>query len=181
MLQKKGRQFAAMKINENGRPILDIKPTRFDRALEATGVAMLLVLWMFCFYSYSNTPDIVPIHFGTGGEPDGYGDARTVFLMPVIATVLFVFMSLAARKPENFNYTVTITPQNAQRKYKGMLSFMRWIKISVVMIILLIEFFSFNVAIGKTDRLPQWLLPAVFAMIFSPVIYFGLKGSNENS
>ena len=164
-----------MNINENGRPILEINPTKADKALEVAGIAMLLLLWAFCFYSYYNTPDIVPVHFGADGKPDGYGDARTVFLMPIIAVFLFILMSLATRHPENFNYTVTITPQNAERQYSRMLRFMKWIKIGVVMIILLIEFFSFNVAIGKSDRLPGWILFVVFVLIFTPVLYFFKK------
>jgi len=169
-----------MSINENGRPVLDIQPTKADKALEAAGIAMLLLLWAFCFYSYYNTQDIVPVHFGADGKPDGYGDARTVFLMPVVAVLLFIFMSLAARHPENFNYTVTITPQNAERQYSKMLRFMKCIKIGIVMIILLIEFFSFNVAIGKSDRLPQWILFVVFVLIFTPVLYLVIKPDQQN-
>lgn len=173
-------QFVDMKINENGRPILMVKATIYDKALEVAGIALLLMLWAFCFYSYSNTPEIVPIHFRADGSPDGYGDARTVFLMPIIAVFLFVLMSSASRHPENFNYTVTITPENAERQYTKMLRLMKWVKISVIIIILLIEFFSFNVAIGKSDRLPQWLLLVVFVLVFAPVVYFLIKSGKEN-
>ncbi|MGL4569912.1 MAG: DUF1648 domain-containing protein [Clostridium sp.] len=57
-----------------------------------------IITLIFTIVKYSSLPDLVPIHFGINGEPDGFADLRTtlgkieLFMIPVMSIILVFIM-----------------------------------------------------------------------------------------
>ena len=107
------------------RPKIRIELTTADKAVEILGWFSLLAIWIFTIASYSNLPDTIPIHYNGAGKADGFGSKINMLMLPFIATILFVGMTVANKFPHVFNYPTKITEENALRQYTNATRMMR--------------------------------------------------------
>ena len=57
--------------------------------IDAVALVMLILGWWVALSSYPHLPESIPVHFGFKGEADGWGGRWTIFLLPVVATLIF--------------------------------------------------------------------------------------------
>jgi uncharacterized membrane protein len=151
----------------NNRPRLILAKTKLDTWVERTSLCLLLLLWAFTFFAYTHLPDIVAIHFNGAGKPDGYGNKLTLFLLPVITTAVVLAIAALNEHPHLFNYTVTITEENAAQQYLLATRVLRFTNLGVVLLFLVILFSTYQTASGKSDGLGAWFFPVVVALSLS--------------
>lgn len=160
-----------MRMDTMPRP--EPQPLRVaDWLLESAALLLLLVLWVLVAIAYPYLPDVIPIHFNIKGQADGFGPKDFIWLEPLVASVLYTVMTLVNRRPDTFNYPVRITPENAGRQYALASRLMRYLKLVVVAVMLLIVLFVALPAMGMVLALPGWLLPAFLLLIFGPVVVY---------
>ena len=143
-----------------------------DKWLEGLAWTTLVILWFWTIWNYTNLPETIPTHFSAGGEPDAYGSKSTIFTLPIIASLLFLLLSVIARFPHKFNYSVKITPKNAAAQYANAARMMRVMKFSITLISLLIAIQTVRTATGKAEGLGWWFVLVVLGSIVGPLIYF---------
>lgn len=160
-----------------GRPKLKIELNKKDEILEITGWICICTIWILTAVNYQNLPDIIPIHYNAVGKADGYGDKWMIFTLPLIATILFIGLSILNRYPHMFNYPVKITADNAMKQYGIATRMMRYLKLMIVLIFGLISYQTINHANGHEDGLGIWFLPLVIGLVFIPIVYFSIKSS----
>lgn len=156
-------------------PVIALPKTSTDRMLDLLTVFLLVVFWGVSFYYYSDLPEEIPIHFDYAGEVDNYANKKTIFLLPMIGTMLAGFLTLVSRHPETFNYTVTITPENAERQYRNALLMTRVMRIVIVFVFMLIDWEVIQIALGNSEGLGVWFLPIFLIVVFVPIIYFAIR------
>lgn len=154
------------------RPKINIELSTADKAFELIGWLMLVALWALVLFNYSNLPGTVPTHFNASGEVDGTGDKATIFILPVLGTVLFVILTLIARSPQVFNYPTGITTENAKSQYINATRLIRYLKLLNLIIFFVIVFKTLQTAAGKADGLGPWFLPITLTLSIIPVIFF---------
>jgi hypothetical protein len=98
-----------------------------------------------------------------------------IFTLPLVATVLFVGLTILNRFPHIFNYSGDITKDNALRQYTNATRLIRYLKVIIVVIFGLISYQTINHANGQTEGLGLWFLPLTLGLIFIPTIYFLIK------
>ncbi|MFN3941357.1 MAG: DUF1648 domain-containing protein [Flavobacterium sp.] len=148
------------------RPIVTLTFTKADRVLEYAGYVLWLLFWGMVIWMYPFLPEEIPIHFNGVGEADGFGSKDTIFLTPIIATFLVLLLSVLERNPENFNYTVEITEENAPRQYLLGVRMMRWMKLLLIFLFMAIDYFTMQVSLGKREGLGAWFLPVTLGILF---------------
>ncbi|MEN9832077.1 MAG: hypothetical protein RLZZ487_1682, partial [Pseudomonadota bacterium] len=99
------------------RPKLKIQLTPTDQIFELLGWGVLLALWIWTGTSYSSLPDTIPTHFNAAGEADGFGRKASIVSLPVVASLLYIGLTLLNRVPHSFNFPTPITQDNALRQY----------------------------------------------------------------
>lgn len=158
------------------RPVIIIKPTITDKILEVAGYIALVALWILVTVYYQRMPEIIPIHFKMDGEADGYGEKGNLFLAPAICTLLFIFMAYIQSKPHKFNYGMAeITPQNAEKLYNAGSRFVRFMKLDICLVFLIIEYHTYRATIDAP--IGNWVFGLVMALIMIPVFYLLIKVS----
>ena len=160
------------------RPEIKLKMQPVDIVLEVVGYAGLAVLWVFISMMYNHLPDTVATHFNLAGEADGYGEKRTIFMMPIMASLQFIILSAVQEYPHLFNYPVTITPENVKRQYTNAIRMMRVLKIVLVAIFGTIEIYSNSEYLGL-ELNGYWLMPVVLAILILPIGYFIVKAYRQ--
>ena len=165
---------------EVGRPKIKLIPTTADKLVDILGWLILLALWGWTITHYSSLPETIPTHFNAAGKADGFGSRVFIITLPVIASVLFVGLTVLNRYPHSFNYPTAITQDNAFRQYTLATRMLRYLKLVLVLVFGGIEFMTIQNATGKTAGLGVWFLPLTLVLIFLPLIYFLIKSVQKN-
>ena len=102
----------------NERPILQIKKTSIDFAMEYGVLIALLFLWVYTFVHYKRLPENIPVHFNNSGNADSFGSKNSLWLLPVIVTMVVMLLRFISRHTHKFNRATTITNENSAIQYK---------------------------------------------------------------
>ncbi len=82
-----------------------------DKAMELIGWIVVLGIWILPLYYYSGLPESIPIHYNGAGEVDSLGGKASIFILPIISTILFIALTILNKYPHVFNYPVQITEE----------------------------------------------------------------------
>jgi uncharacterized membrane protein len=164
---------------ETNRPQLKLPLTPADIVMEAAGGIAVAALWAIVIYSYNNSPDMVPVHFDLAGNVDSYAEKRTVFILPCIATVIFIVMTAINAYPHLFNYPGNITPENAERQYRTSTRLIRFMKFAVPVIFAVLEYQTYRVASTGSSGFDNWVIPLCMGLIFLPMIFYMIQASKS--
>ncbi|MBM3426670.1 MAG: DUF1648 domain-containing protein [Bacteroidetes bacterium] len=165
---------------EAKRPKIKLIPSTTDKLLDLLSWLTLLVLWGYTFSHYSSLPETIPTHFNAAGEADGFGSKASLIALPIIATVLFIGLTVLNRYPHVFNYPTAITQDNALRLYTLATRMLSYLKLVLVLVFGGIELMTIQHASGKGAGLGAWFLPLTLILIFLPLIYFVIKSVKSN-
>ena len=165
---------------EEERPKIKLIPTTADNLVDLLGWIMLLSIWALTTTHYSTLPDTIPTHFNAAGEADGFGSKASIIGLPVIATLLFIGLTVLNRYPHSFNYPTAITQDNALRLYTLATRMLRYLKLVLVLVFGGIEFMTIQHATGKGAGLGVWFLPLTLVLVFLPLVYFVVKSIQAN-
>ena len=138
---------------------------------QCIAVASVIICWGLAFYYFSKLPPTIPIHFDAAGKPNNWGSRSSIFLFPVIGTILVFGINALAKYPHIFNYAQKVTEQNASRLYKQGIK-MLYIVNAIVGFILMICVISTLTAVFNTDnQMDSWSLPLILLLSGSLVAY----------
>lgn len=158
-------------------PNIKIVSTSADKFVEKLSIAILIFFWLFLFYIFPGMPDIVPIHLDGHGRADGFANKISLFIGPAISTIIYFGLSYLNKYPHIYNYPAEITEKNALQYYTNGARMIRYLKLSIIIIFLIIETEIVLIAKGINLGLGIWSLIIPMAIIFIPVIYFIIKPS----
>lgn len=147
--------------------------------IESVAIALLVLHWIMVIFIFSSLPDTIPIHFDATGKPDGFGKKPAIFLLPIIATMLYAAMTILNLFPYIFNYPVPITVANAKRQYTIATRLLRRLKLAIGIVFFTITYFTVRSAMGLTQGIGLWFLPFVLVLIFAPLAYYLFKAIRE--
>ena len=88
---------------------------------------------------------VIPVHFKITGEIDRFGHKSSLFELPLIATVLYLILTIVNRYSHLFNYMEKITVDNAKEQYKSATTLLRFVKLFVIVIFLIITYTTINI------------------------------------
>lgn len=144
------------------------------KILETIALLMLLVMWAITAWAVSGPnrlPPRIPIHFNGAGRPDGWGTPGMLWMMPVVATVIYLLMTLVARYPSAFNFRVRTTPAMRRQLEAIALELLSWLKCEVVCLFAWIQYESIHLARSGQGRLPALFMPAVLVVVFGTIAW----------
>lgn len=159
----------------NKRPIIKLVPTATDKAIQATGWALLALLWVFTVYAYINMPDIIPAHFDANGEVNARGNKSTIWIIPILASVTFLMLTLLNKYPHLFNYTVQITEENAVYQYTMATRLLRVVNVMVIVVFLIISGLIYAIAKGVMENTGTFVIIVVTLLPIMPVVWYFIK------
>ncbi|WP_421976029.1 DUF1648 domain-containing protein [Roseivirga seohaensis] len=164
------------KKDKNGRPKLRLKLSGLDVAMELFGWLILIGLWVIVFINFQDLPETIPIHFNAAGKADGFGNKWNMLTLPIVASVLYIGITILNKYPHVFNYpTEILTEENALKNYTMATQLLRVLKLVLVIIFSLIVFRTLQNINGTAEGLGVWLLPLTLGMIFIPMAYYIIK------
>jgi uncharacterized membrane protein len=150
---------------------IKIELTANDKIVEIIGWFALAAIWAMVITSYPKLPNTIPTHYNAVGEVDGLGNRINIFLLPLLATLFFVGITILNKFPHIFNYLNQIDSDNALRHYTNATRMNRYIKLFFIVVFGMLAFKTIHVS-GKPD---SWFLPLTLGFFFISTIYFIIK------
>src|SRR5688500_2998469 len=99
------------------RPRIKLALSRMDKRIEFACMVFLVIMWGLTVFAIMKLPEIIPLHFNFSGQPDYYGDKKTLLFLPALGTIIYWGFSKLNKYPHVFNYMEKITEENAHRHY----------------------------------------------------------------
>ncbi len=151
------------------RPHLRIPPQKPDKCLEVAGWGVVLASWLLVVISFSDLPELIPIHYDFTGAVTKWGVKGRIFLLPAIATLLFIGITILNHYPYRMNYPVNITSKNAFRYYTIATRFNRYIKLLIALIFFIISLRTIEIAHGHSGQFGFWSIPIIVVLFVFPM------------
>jgi uncharacterized membrane protein len=156
---------------DDNRPSLKIKKEIIDYFLELGALIVLISTWGFTIYNFNKLPDIIATHFDLGGKPNGFGSKNTIWLLPIIITLVYILISVLNKYPHKFNYLTKITEQNAYKQYKLASRSLRIILFNITLLFAFITFKEIDGAYTKSSAFEWWFVPLLLCSSIIPTFY----------
>ena len=158
-----------------GRPGIKLALTTTDKTVEFVGWFLIIAIWGLIIISYSNLPDTIPIHYNGAGQANGFGRKSNILMLPLIATILFIGLTILSKFPHIFNYPRNINQDNALRQYTIATRMIRYLKLIIVIVFGLIALKTIQNENREADGLGVWFLPVTLGLFIIPLTYFVIK------
>jgi len=168
-----------MKNKGEDRPKIQLSLTTADKCWEIIGWLAVIGLWIWVIAHYPKLPGVIPTHFNEAGKPDGFGRKAYVLALPLMATILFLGLTVLSRFPYIFNYPTSITKDNALRQYKNATRLIRYLKLNIVVIFGLVALRAIQRPGGEQSGLGAWFLPLILGLILIPLGFYIVKSYRD--
>jgi hypothetical protein len=142
------------------------------KSLEAAALGLLCLTWGWtaaAIFGSDPLPVRIPVHFDLAGAPDRWGSRGTLWLIPLMAAVIYTLMTLVARYPSGFNFPMRIKPATRPRLESIALNLIGWLKVEVVGLFFWIQFQAIQYARNGRGELSPAFLPLVLVAIFGTI------------
>lgn len=153
------------------RPRIKVPYETIDIIIEFIAITLLILMWGHCLINYVELPDTIATHFNAAGEPDSYGSKHTVWLIPGVATVMYIGLFILNKYPHMHNYMVNITEENAFKNYRFSTRVLRIVNFLCILLLTYISYMIIESAFGKQYNLGTWFIPVVIgSSIVLPIV-----------
>lgn len=125
----------------------------------------MILLWTLAAVAFFKMPDTVPAHFNASGQADDYGNKVTIFILPIIATLLFIGLTALNRYPQIYNYPGKITEANVMYEYSKATRMVRFLKVLITIVFTTITLSTFLTAIHVINGLGSLFLPLMIVLL----------------
>lgn len=149
---------------------MKLKHTKFQIFLEIISILLLIGMFAVLILNWSNIPDKIPGHYNALGEVDRWGNKSELLLLPMIGTILYLFLTVVCFFPSIWNVPTEITDKNRGFVYSNLLTMMILLKAFI-----LVTFSFLNLNSMQTKALPVFFLPIFLFIIFGIIIFFVVR------
>jgi uncharacterized membrane protein len=155
------------------RPILDLPKSRLDKVLELFAFMALCLLIGVVAGHYYYLDEEIPVDFDINGVAVQYGSRATVWTLPIIGIVMYIFLTLISRVPHLFKYPFEITYENAERVYRAGRAFITFTKGWVTLVLAGIAYHMVDHAANGKSKLDNYSFVGLLIMfLIAPAIAF---------
>lgn len=166
---------------KNDRPRIKVPIEAVDIIIEIASITLLILMWSYCIAKFSALPDTIATHFSAAGIPDDYGSKHTIWIIPIIASVMYVGMFIINKYPHIHNYMVNITEENALKNYRFSTRLLRVVNFLCVFLMTYITYMIIESAFGTKLKMGNWFVPLVIgsSIILPIVLIIYMKKMNK--
>lgn len=163
------------------RPRIKVPFEAVDIIIEIASITLLILMWCYSIVNYTELPDTIATHFNASGEPDGFGSKNTIWLIPTIATVMYIGLFILNKYPHIHNYMVNITEENALKNYRFSTRVVRIVNFLSALLMAYITYMIVESALGTKLEIGSWFIPVVigFSILLPIILIIYMKKINK--
>ena len=122
---------------------------------ELIPISLLIVMFFLSFYYYGKIPERIPTHWNAEGQIDAYGGRITLFIIPVISFLLYLFFLIIPK--------IEVFRKNVEEFYaKHGVGF----KTILLLFFFGIFFVTLSTSLGKPVEMNLFIFPGISILFF---------------
>lgn len=151
-----------------------LKRTRYDWGIEILSLLSLIAAFVpVLYYGQLGEGNILPIHYNAMGEIDGWGSRSFIWILPLIATTFYAFLTICERFYKKFNIPFKVTANNATLVYRLSIRLIRHIKLVCIAMFAYMNATSLAIVLGRCSNLNKYVMMFfVITMLAMVVVYY---------
>ena len=149
---------------------MKLQYTNFQKVLELITIIVLIGIWIYLIMSWGSLPDKISGHYNGAGVVDRWGSKSGILIMPILSSVMYIFITVLCFFPSIWNVPVTITPENRELVYINLKTMVILIKMEVI-----IAFTYITYSEIKALPLEILFLPLFLIIITVTLVYYIIK------
>lgn len=163
------------------QPKIKVEKEQIDHILTMLALIGIVFMILVIALYYSKLPDHIPVHFNAAGEPDRFGNKKTIMILPILGIITVIGMHFLSKIPHTYNYLVEITEQNAHYQYQKASRLMAAINAIITWMFSYILWASIQVALGNWNGLGSAFLVLSMLVLFITIFYYILQSKKQTS
>jgi uncharacterized membrane protein len=143
---------------------------------------LAIISWAVALYHWDKLPDVIPVHFGIGGQADGWAQTSFfgVFMLPVLESFMTIMFFYLYRNPQytNFPSTMWLMVLDAKSRKNAFDLIRKMLVGTLIWVNLLFTYlvYSMNVvAMDSNLKLSPWLLLVFVVGMLAWISYWTIK------
>jgi uncharacterized membrane protein len=144
---------------------------RYLEIAALAALALLLFITIRALYGPAQLPQQIPTHFTADGHADAYGSPSSLFMLPLVALLLYVLMTVVARFPASFNFPVRVTPLNRTSLESLAINMIAWLKAELMLIFAGIQLLILRAARSGQGNISPMMMPIVLGIVFATTLW----------
>lgn len=116
-------------------------------------------------------PGRIPIHFDHAGNPNGWGQASSLLILPMVTLGLYLTITIVSQFPRVLQFLVRATDENGARIEYLSLEMIPWLKTEVFWLVAWFQWFSIDAARSGKGVLPEFF-PLGIAAVLGTAAWF---------
>ena len=139
-------------------------------------ILILVSVIFYVFLRYDDLPQVIPVHFGAGGEADGFGDKSMIWLEVGINVALYTGLTYLSKKPKYFNMP------DGMKANGPLINLFAHVMCFVLMLLFAnLTYESIQVALGNAAKLSTniWLFLGLMFMVIIGFLAFSSYSEQE--
>lgn len=141
------------------------------RLFEIITRVSLLLCFILVFYYYKDLPQLIPTHYNFGGVADNYSEKWLIWVLPVVAGVVYTLLGFTERHQETVNHPVPVKESNKAALSRITYTLLQSMKVVLMANFAYLTYATVKNALGQMDGLGWAALPL---LILSVLIIVGL-------
>ncbi|UJP66254.1 hypothetical protein [Mongoliitalea daihaiensis] len=164
---------------KNPEQIAHIPLSFADKLFEIMGIVALVWLWLETVYFQQLGLEQVPDNFDFFEMPNEYWASKMTYAVPLVATIFYISISWFNYYNRDIDHLVAASSEKKRALIAVNRRLWRWVKLNVIIIFLMIEYFSFHTGSNFGSGVPNWMLLFFPFVLFSPLVYFFIEYSKS--
>jgi len=153
------------------KPKIDIPVSGTETWLHRLAIATIGLSILLIALYYGQLPDRIPIHFDINGNPDSWSKKVMLWFLPIMLGATVGMLHLVSKmSPDNFNYPVKITAENAAYYYRKTRLGLALMNLVIGLMALFITWKMITIALGNSDSFSAWFIPGLLLAIALPIV-----------
>jgi hypothetical protein len=153
--------------------------SRLDIVVEILCLLVLIGLWAETFYFRNINLEMVPENYDFFSNPNEYWASKMTYSIPLVATFLYVGLTLYNKRVQYGDFAVEISQEKAPVLSQINKRLWRWLKLNILLMFVVIEYFSFHTGSNAGAGISGWFILTFPLLLFGPVIYFFIEFSKN--
>lgn len=130
--------------------------------------AILLVLMIgYTIFAWLRLPEQIPTHWGLNGKIDGWGSRNSIWFSTIIATGLYILLTVILHHPSIWNTGTTVTEENKEWIYQKLAHML-----AVLRLIIQLIFFCILSHTVQAKNLGLWGNLFLYVSPFLPLLWY---------
>jgi len=164
------------KADQNSRPLIKLPLTTFEKVLEVIAVIGVVAGFILIISVWGDLPDQIPKHFNIYGQPDDWGAKRSLIIVQIVVTALYLLLSYVGRFPHQFNYPWRISAENAAVQYRNARQMLIMAKAEMVWLFWYLQLASVQIAFGRAQCLSGLYILIFLGLIVGTLSFYIFRG-----